>query len=188
MVLKSREKLLLVFVGIAMVVWAFDRFYYTPQRRRILSLKEEIKAANQKMEQFLLLTKGVETVEAEVAHLEGELKTLSERTLKGQEFRTFLRHLARESNSLQMKIISITPQEERLSLPGERKEVRVSQYRKVTVQMVLLSTYMRLGAYLKDLQKLPFLVNVDSLQIERNEEMSPSQKVTMGLSIYTLSP
>ena len=187
MVLKSREKILLVFVVIAIAIWAFDRFYYTPQNRRILPFKEEIKAANQKMEQLLLLTKGVETVEAEVVHLEGELKTLSERTLKGQEFRTFLRHLAGETNSLQMKIISIIPQEEKLSLPKEKKETPVFQYRKVTVQMVLLSTYMRLGAYLRDLQKLPFLINVDSLQIEKNEEVSPSLKVTMGLSMYIIS-
>lgn len=86
-----------------------------------------------------------------------------------------------------MKIISITPQEEKLSLPKEKKEAPVFQYRKVTVQMVLLSTYMTLGAYLKDLQKLPFLINVDRLQIEKNEEVSPSLKVTMGLSIYILS-
>src|SRR4030042_3238454 len=117
MQLKSKEKILLIFVIIAIAIWGFDRFYYTPQSRKISKFKEEIKAADQKMEQFLLLTKGVETVEAEVTRLEGELKALSERTLKGEEFRAFLRHLARESNALPMKIISLTPQEEKLPLP-----------------------------------------------------------------------
>ena len=186
MALKSREKTLMVFVLIAIAIWGFDRFYYTPQNRKIIQFKGEIKAADQKMEQFLLLTKGVETVEAEVIRLEEELKGLSERTLKGEEFRAFLRHLARESNALQMKIISLTPQEEKLSLPEKKKESDF-QYRKITIQMVLHSDYAELGIYLRDIEKLPFLVNVDSLQIERNEGISPFLKVTMGLSMHMVS-
>src|SRR4030042_30219 len=121
MQLKSKEKILLIFVIIAIAIWGFDRFYSTPQSRKISKFKEEIKAADLKMEQFLLLTKGGETVEAEVTRLERELKALTERTLKGEEFRAFLRHLARETNSLQLKVISLIPQEEKLLLP-EGKE------------------------------------------------------------------
>ncbi len=190
MQLKSKEKILLIFVIIAIAIWGFDRFYYTPQSRKISKFKEEIKAADQKMEQFLLLTKGVETVEAEVTRLERELKALSERTLKGEEFRVFLRHLARETNSLQLKVISLIPQEEKLLLPEGKegkKESSAFQYRKVTIQMVVHSTYTKLGSYLKEIEKLPFLVNVDSLQMERNEEISPSLKVTMGLSMHIVT-
>ena len=186
MTLRNREKILIVFVFIAIAIWGFDLFYYTPQSRKISQLKGEIKAADQKTEQLLLLTKGVETVEAEVTRLEKELKGLSERTLKGEEFRAFLRHLARESNALQMKIISLTPQEEQLSLP-ERKKESDFQYRKITIQMVIHSTYTKLETYLKDIEKLPFLVNVDSLQIERNEEISPLLKITMGLSMHIVT-
>jgi hypothetical protein len=157
-------------------------------------LKEEIKAAHLKMDQFLLLTKGVELGEAEVTRLNRELKELSDRTLKGEEFRVFLRHLARESDSIQMKVISLTPQEEKLSLPvgidssrEGKKESTAFQYRKVTIQMVLHSNFTKLGAYLKEIEKLPFLVNVDSLQIERNEEILPLLKVTMGLSMHIVS-
>ncbi len=194
MVLKSREKILLILVLIAIAIWAFDQFYYSPQSRKILRLKEEIKAADLKMDQFLLLAKGVETVETEVTRLEKELKALTERTLKGEEFRAFLRHLARESNALPMKIISLTPLEEKLSLPvgidsyrEGKKESTAFQYRKVTIQIVLHSTYPKLGSYLKEIEKLPFLVNVDNLQIERNEEILPSLKITMGLSMYIIS-
>jgi len=194
MKLKSREKILLIFVLIAIVIWAFDRFYYTPQSRKVLVLKEEIKAAHLKMDQFLLLTKGVELGEAEVTRLDRELKELSDRTLKGEEFRVFLRHLAKESDSIQMKVISLTPQEEKLSLPvgidshrEGKKESTTFQYRKVTIQMVLHSNFTKLGVYLKEIEKLPFLVNVDSLQIERNEEILPLLKVTMGLSMHIVS-
>jgi Tfp pilus assembly protein PilO len=149
--------------------------------------KGEIKAADQKMEQFLLLTKGVETVEAEVTRLEKELQRLSERTLKGEEFRAFLRHLARESDPVQMKVISLAPQEEKLPLPEGKKKSSAFQYRKVTIQMVLHSNFTKLGAYLKEIEKLPFLVNVDNLQIERNEEIQPFLKVTMGLSMHIVT-
>ena len=194
MVLKSREKILLIFVLIAIVIWAFDRFYYAPQSRKILMFKGEIKAADLKMDQFLILTKGVETAEAEVTRVEKELQGLSERTLKGEEFRAFLRHLARESDPVQMKVISLTPQEEKLPLPvgtdshrEGKKESTAFRYRKVTIQMVFHSNFAKLGAYLKEIEKLPFLVNVDSLQIERNEEILPFLKVTMGLSMHIVS-
>jgi Tfp pilus assembly protein PilO len=186
MELKSRERILIIFVLIAIAIWSFDRFYYTSQSQKISKYKEEIKAADQKMEQFLLLTKGVETAEATVARLEKELKGLSERTLRGEEFRAFLRHLAKESDSLQMKIISLTPQEEKL-IPEEGKKTSfVSKYKKVNVQMVLQSTYAKLGIYIKEIEKLPFFVNVDSLQIERNEEIVPFIKATIGLSMYIM--
>jgi hypothetical protein len=186
MKLKSREKILIVLAIIAGAVWAFDRFYYTPQNRKVKTLKAEIKAADLKLNESLLLSKGVETLEAEVLHQEGELKRLSERTLKGEEFRTFLKHLARESNPLQMKVISLNPQEEKISLLDGKKEASISKHRKVSIQMVLLSTYAKVGTYLKGIEELPFLINVDSLQLEKNEEVQPLLKVTMGLSMYIM--
>ena len=183
MILKSREKLLLIFVLIAIAIWAFDQFYYSPQSRKVLVFKEEIKVADLKMDQFLTLTKAVETVEAEVTRLEKEKKGVSERTLKGEEFRAFLRHLAKESDSKDMKVISLTPQEEKLPLTEGKKESTAFRYRKVIIQMVLHSTFLKLRSYLKEMENLPFLINVDSLQIERNEESLPFLKVTMELSM-----
>ena len=187
MKLKSREKILIVFVVIAIAIWAFDFFYYTPQTRKIQGLKAEAKTADLKLKESLLVTVGVETLEAEVRRLEGELNRLSERTLKGEEIRTFLRHLARESDSLQIKVISLNPQEEKLPLPEGKKEVSGSQYRRINIQMVLHSTYTKLGTYLKGIEELPFLISVDSLHVEKNEEVQPLLKVTMGLSMYTTS-
>jgi Tfp pilus assembly protein PilO len=186
MALKSREKILIVLAIIAGAVWVFDRFYYTPQIHKMKILKAEVKAADLKLNESLLVGKGVETLEAEVLRQEEELKRLSERTLRGEEFRTFLKHLARESDSLQMKVISLTPQEEKLP-PEGKKETPASKYRRVSVQMVLHSTYTKLGTYLKGIEELPFLIHVDSIQIEKNEEVQPLLKVTMGLSMYIIS-
>lgn len=187
MVLKSREKILAVLAIIAIAIWAFDRFYYTPQIHKMKLLEAEVKATDLKLNESLLVAKGMETLEAEVLRQEGELKRLSERTLKGEEFRTFLKHLARESDPLQMKVISLTPQEEKLLLPEGKKETSASQYRRVSVQMVLHSTYAKLGTYLKGIDELPFLINVDNLQVEKNEEVHPLLKVTIGLSMYIIS-
>jgi Tfp pilus assembly protein PilO len=186
MALKSREKILIVLAIIAGAVWVFDRFYYTPQIHKMKILKAEVKAADLKLNESLLVGKGVETLEAEVLRQEEELKRLSERTLRGEEFRTFLKHLARASDSLQMKVISLTPQEEKLP-PEGKKETPASKYRRVSVQMVLHSTYTKLGTYLKGIEELPFLIHVDSIQIEKNEEVQPLLKVTMGLSMYIIS-
>jgi len=187
MTLKNREKILIIFAVIAVAVLLFDYFYVTPQSRKIKELKADLKGADLKSEESLLVTKGVETLEAEVLRQEEAVKRLSERTLRGEEFRTFLRHLAKESDSPQMKVISLTPQEENLLPPTENKEGLASQYRRVTVQMVLHSTYAKLETYLKGIEELPFLINVDNIQAERLEEVHPLLKVTMGLSMYITS-
>ena len=171
---------------IVIAFWVFVTFYYTPQSRKIKALKAELKAADLKLDESLLVTRGVETLEAEVLRQEEALKRLSERTLRGDEFRTFLRHLARESDSPQMKVVSLAPQEENPP-PEGKKEGSASKYRRVTVQMVLHSTYAKLGTYLKGIEELPFLINVDNIQIEKNEEVNPLLKVNIGLSMYVAS-
>ncbi len=184
MALKRREKILFLLVIIAIAIFLFDRFYYAPQSRKVKTLRGEVKAADLKLEELGLLSRGVETAEAEVARLEKELKGLNERTLKGEEFRFFLRHLARESDPLQMKVISLIPAEERISPTEEKPGVLPPESKRVTVQMVLHSTFAKLEAYLKGVEELPFLIQVDSLLIERNEEINPLLKVTLGLRIY----
>lgn len=185
--LKNREKIFLVFVAIAIAFLAFDQLYYTSQGRKISGLKAEVKAIDLKLAESVLLTKGAETVEAEVNRLEQEFDRLSKKTLKGEEFRAFLKHLAKESDPLQMKIISLLPKEEKPTLPEGQKEPPAFQYRKVNVQMVLHSTYAKLGTYLKEIEDLPFLINVDSLQVESTEEIQPFLKVTMDLSMHIIT-
>ncbi|OGP95635.1 MAG: hypothetical protein A2157_09180 [Deltaproteobacteria bacterium RBG_16_47_11] len=187
MVLKSREKILIILAVVAIAFWVFATFYYTPQNRKIKALKVELKAADLKLDESLLMRKGVETLEAEVLRQEEALKRLSERTLRGQEFRTFLRHLARESDSPQMKVVSLTPQEENISSPEGKKGGSTSQYRKVVVQLVLHSTYAKLRTYLKGIEELPFLINVENIQIEKNGEGQPLLKVSIGLGMYVAS-
>jgi Tfp pilus assembly protein PilO len=185
--LKGREKILIFFVIIAIAIWAFDRFYYTPQKKKIMNLKEDIKTADLKLQEALMFTQGVETTEAEVSRLEKELQEVTERTLKGEEFRTFLKNLGIESDRLQMKIVSLTFQEEKLSPPEGEQVTSAFKYKRVMVKMLLNSTYNSLGAYVKRIGELPFLVSVDNLQIERNEEIVPLLKVNMGLSVLIVS-
>jgi Tfp pilus assembly protein PilO len=187
MTLKSREKILIIFAVIAVAVWVFNHFYFTPQTHKIKALKAELKSVDLKSDESLLVAKGVETLEAEILRQEEALKRLSERTLKGEEFKTFLRHLAKESDSFQMKVISLTPQEENLPPPEVKKEGFPSQYKRVSVQMVLHSTYYKLGSYLKGIEELPFLINVDNIRIEKAEETRPLLKVSMELSMYITS-
>jgi Tfp pilus assembly protein PilO len=187
MKLKSREKILLILVGIVIAAVAFLEFYYDPQKRKISFLEAEVKATDLKLAESLLLTQGANTVEVEVTRLEQELDRLRKKTLKGEEFGAFLRHLARESDPLQMKIVSLVPQEEKPTLPEGQKGESAFQYRKVAVQMVIHSTYNKLGSYLKEIRDLPFLINVDHLQIERSEETRPFLIVTLGLSMYIIT-
>ena len=171
-------------VPVVLAIWAFDRFYYTPQSRKIITLKEEVRLADLKLNESLQLTKGVQTLEAEVSRLEGEFRRLIGQTLKGEEFRVFLKHLARESDPLQMKIISLVPQEERLASTEGKKGILAFQFRKMTILLVLHTAYAKLENYLKEIEELPFRVNVDSLQIEKNEENLPPLRVTIGLSLF----
>ena len=186
MVVKKREKMLIFFAILAVAIWAFDQFYYTPQKKKITTLKEEVNAADLKLKESVLFTQGVETVEAEVARLQKELQRLGDKMLRGEEFRAFLKHLGSESDRLQMKMISMNTQEERPSAPEEKKKSSAFQYRRVAIQMVLHSRFDGLRTYLKGIEELPFLVAVDRLQVERMGEKTSLLKVTMGLSVFVV--
>jgi hypothetical protein len=184
MTLKSREKMLLLFAALAVLIWGFDRFYYTPQSKKLSTLKEEVKAADLKIKETILFTQGVQTAEEEVSRLEQELKRLNERILRGEEFREFLKHLGKESGRLQMKMVSLTSQEEKVSFPEGKKGPSPFPYKKVMIHMVLHSSFSALRNYLREIEGLPFLVAVDQIQIERIGERTAFLKVTIGLSVY----
>ena len=61
---------MIVLAVIAIAIWAFDRFYYTPQIHKMKRLKAEVKAADLKLNESLMVGKGVETLEAEVLRQE----------------------------------------------------------------------------------------------------------------------
>jgi Tfp pilus assembly protein PilO len=86
-----------------------------------------------------------------------------------------------------MKVISLIPQEPKPLSLDEKKEASVSPYRRVTVQVVLHSTYAKLSSYLNRIEELPFLIHVDNLHVEKNEEGQPLLKITMELSMYIAS-
>ena len=184
--MKRREKTLVFFVIIALAVWAFDRFYYTPQKKDILRLREDVKAAELKLNESIIFTKGVEVLETEVSRLETEFRQFSEQPFRGEELKVFLRHLARDSERLRIKVVSLNSQEEKRTLPDERG-ASAFQYRRIRIQMVLQSDYHALCAYLQGIRNLPFTITVDQLQVERKEEASPLLRVTMKLMVHVIA-
>ena len=187
MKLNRRETLLVTFMVIAIGVWAFDQFYYTPRSRKIVRLKEEIQSADLKLKESLILTKGLETTEAEVSQLEKKLKAFVPKTEKGGEFKTFLNHLAGESQRLHMKIVSIAPQKEAGISPKEHGENPLPPYEKVPVSVVLHSGFNSIGDYLKSIEELPLLLDISGVRIEKEEGLFPLLKATITLTLYTHS-
>jgi hypothetical protein len=186
MVVKKRETIIIFFAILAVAIWVFDRFYYTPQKKKITTLKEEAKAADLKLKESVLFTREVETVEAEVVRLEKELQSLSDKMFRGEEFGAFLKHLSDESERLQMKMISMTSQEEKPTPPEGKKPLSAFQYRRVAIQMVLRSRLNAVETYLKGIEQLPFLAAVDHLQVERIGDGTSFLRVTMGLSVFVV--
>lgn len=179
--------MLLIFACIAVAILLFDRVYYFQRSRRISALKEEIRSIETQLHEWNLYSKGLEEVRAEVERLEKELQSRNEKILRGEEFRAFLKHLARESDPSQMRILSITPIEENPSPQEEGKKEPSPPYRKVNVKMVFQSTYPKLRSYLKGIEELPFMVRLQSLQVERREEESPLLNVKMSLNLLVTS-
>ncbi|NWF57049.1 MAG: hypothetical protein HXY45_19885 [Syntrophaceae bacterium] len=186
--LREREKIVILIGALAVAFWGFDYFYYTPQKKKIMNLQAEIQAAEYKLKESAVFRKGVVGLEQDLTRLEGELQGHHQRVLRGEEFRTFLKQLARDSARLQMKMISLAPQEEKDSPPLEKKASSPLPYRRVTVHLVLHATLNALENYLRGIQELPFLVTLDHLQMERKEELLPYLVVTLelGVRVYSL--
>jgi len=185
--LKEREKIIILIGALAVAFWGFDFFYYTPQKKKIMNLKAEIQAAENKSKESAILRTGVENLELELSRLEKQLQGHPQKVLQGEEFRAFLKQLAGESARLQMKMISLSLQEEKLSPSPEKKASSSLPHRRVAVHLVLHATYNALGNYLKGIQQLPFLVTLDLLQVERKEELLPFLVVTLELGVRVFS-
>lgn len=183
MKLKSREKILLVFACIAISFLVFDRLYYFQRSRKILALREEVKSAEAQIKELNLYSRGLEEIQQEIERLEMELKGLRRKVLRGEEFKAFLRHLARESDSSQMKMISLTPFEEKPRSSDEKKEKTSPSYRMINVEIIFQSTFVKLISYLQSIKELPLLVQLHGLQIERQENPHSLLKVKMILKI-----
>jgi len=179
--------MLLIFACIAVAILLFDRLYYFQRSRKILALKEEMRSIETQLHEWNLYSKGLEEIRAEVERLEKELQSLNEKILRGEEFRAFLKHLARESDPAQMRILSIIPIEENPSSQEDGKKELSPPYRKVNVKMVFQSTYPKLRSYLKGIEELPFMVRLQRLQVERQEEESPLLNVKMSLNLMVTS-
>ncbi len=183
MKLKRREKILLLFCLIAVSFYFFDLFYYKQRGKRIKTMEGEIKAIDNKLQELTLLTKGIETISSRVKELEDKLRGLNEKTLKGEEFKAFLNHLAKESNPRLMRVISLKPVEEEITT-GERIG---SKIKKISISMILYSTFQKLQDYINEIEKLPFLIHIEGLEVERDEQIYPFLKVTLKINLF-ISP
>ncbi len=185
MVLRNREKIMIFLAILAAAIWAFDHFYYMPQKKKILELKAELAAVDSKLTQAMAFRQGVETTEREIGRLEKEMQVYRARLLRGEELRTFLKQLAKDSEQLRIKIISLSPQEAKLPEEVEPKG-KTGEYKKVIVRMIMWATYPSLERFIGNIELLPFLISVDQLKIERKEEKYPNLLVTleMGVQIY----
>ena len=183
MTLKKREKFLLLLVFVAIALLAFDRFYYTPQNRKISKLKEEVKGAEQKLNESLPIAKGIESLEAQVTRLEQVLEISKSRMPGGEGLKAFLSHMARETNRLQMKVISLIPQEEKGVLLEEKK-IPLIPYEKTHIQMVAHSSFSSLESYLRAISELPSPITITSLQVEKDDKIDPLLKATLQVTVY----
>lgn len=186
MALRKREKHFLLFAAIAVAVLVFDQLYYTPQSRKISRLKEEMKAADGKLDELQVLTKTSEGLETELRRLEARVKGVEGRTLSPEGLQGFLRHLGNESHRLQMKIVSLSPEAEKAQSDSENSEP--PPYKRVRLRVVLHSRFQSLWEYLKGIESLPFFVRISQLQVEREETIHPLLKVSLVLTVYLLSP
>lgn len=188
MKLKRREKILLLFCLITVSFYFFDLFYYKPRSKRIKAIEAESKAVDQKLQQLSLLTREIETINERVKELENKLKGLNEKTLKGDELKAFLNHLAKESNPNLMKVISLKPIEEEITTNKEEGKTGLTgKLKKINITMILHSTFHKLQNYINEIGKLPFLIQIEGLQIERDEEIYPLLKATLTINLFVSS-
>lgn len=186
MALKRREKILLALGILAVSFFIFDLLYYTPRSRRIKSLEGEIKTAEQRLKEFTSLTKEIDVIDADIKKLEEEHRLINEKILKEDKFKVFLKHLSRQTDSTSMKIISIKPSLEEITI-DKGKTAFNGMLKKFNVNMVLHSTFYKLQNYLREIEKLPLLVHLDEIQIEREEEIYPLLRVNLNINLYFIS-
>ena len=171
----QREKIFLIAAAILSLLGWF--FLCSPKWQEASRLKHDLKLMTQRTEGAKQVIEATERLKKESEVSSVKLSYLDEKILMRRNLTRILKQLAEPTEKHNIRIISMKPTEEEKANPD-------SLYQSLPIEMEMRCRYVDLGRYLEDLKNRPLLLNVENLQIRREEKEAPILSVHLVLTAY----
>jgi hypothetical protein len=190
MVLKTREKIMVVLAAVVVLYFAVDFLALTPLQKEIKGKQVQLKELQEKMTSITGTLPELNVLRARVEEKTRFLAGAKEKVVGKDQLRVFLNQLAVESVRLKLEINSLTIGKEGDLAKSEKppasqaagtKEAvpEGSKFKKVMTELNVSGPYEGVLIYLAEVEKLPLFMEVDSVQIQGNKDGAPKVQLSI---------
>lgn len=182
----TREKVIVHLVIMVSMGALFFTLEYEPQAKRLKSATSKVDSVNQNLASyqtaFQLLRPGevnqkIDVAQSDIVDIQDEIQFLKTR-MSGNPV-DVVRALRRQADKLQARMESLRTK--------ERKVNRGSfQYKEITLQLKMISSFHGLGSFVRSLDNIPVLLSVQNLTINQNRELLPEVESDLTIQFYVL--
>lgn len=177
------QKLLIIPLVAALGLIAWD---YHDQRPKRLAAIAEQQTANQTLEADLSTAlkakKEIEVVRKKISKIRAKTQPLMKKLPQKHQAGALLEQITAIARDLGMRFDAVTPKGMTKRTFKARGGGKVS-FQELQLDLDLLSTFPELGKYLDSLEKLPRLVDVSGLKLEKKAVNQPL-KISMHIKTY----
>ncbi len=132
--------------------------------------KEKLRDVQKKLQEMESLVRNIPDPKKKMEKLKKDIEKLKNKSASDKELPRVIRELTKKSSELNIEIISIRPISE---IFFEEKELPRG-VSKSYIEVVLKAPYKIIGKYLKALEELPIILTIETLSIEKPEELLES--------------
>jgi len=169
----------LVFLFLTLLAWnVFDYFFYRPVSSRLSTISIELMTKKNQVEQRRLWFKKISPTREKIRMALVDLRRpyASDPSVQVAEFNRIIRE-ALDRHGIQIKSMN----------PGNISDVPGKQYKLLTYELDLRSSYNELGLFISDLENAELLFEIAGLKISPVEGQPMVNKVILKLNAYIVS-
>jgi hypothetical protein len=190
MVIKTREKIMVVLAAAVVLYFAVDFLALGPLQKGIKAKQSQLRELQEKMTAATNTLPEIGVLRTRVEGKKRFLDSAKERVVGKDQLRLFLDQLAGESARLKLEINSLTigregevGKSEKSAAPqaagGKDAGPGGSKFKKVMTDLNLSGPYEGVMIYLAEVEKLPLFMEMDQVQIQGNKEGAPKVQLSI---------
>lgn len=162
----KREKIIVVFVGVAAVVFLVQRLIIEPQGKRLTKARAELKSITEQYTGLIPKMAGFKNLRSELVRKERQIAKLEQALEHKAEPAEIIHQLSREARIHGLQLQHLKPQQ---TTEIRTRGGKAGEFRQLVVDLGIRGRYQQLGNFINGLEQQPFYVKITELRIERGK-------------------
>lgn len=187
---KSQQKIIVAVAVVLIVTLGFTQLVYLPKRRAMNKLMSQINALKEKISKAQIAFGQPEELSQTIITQKKQLTQMLVKFPKKQDLPNVIKELSTAASGFAITIVSIKPQDSNPYLDAAGQAVLIDELvcERLPLAIELESRFSDFGRYLEFLSDgLSAQISIDDLKITRDENIQPSLRISLLVSVYVLS-